>query len=80
MYVKQRGKPSTTGFKHPTQEMFAMMMKMIVEEMYVGVNVNDGMQLNCCSYFGSGGISKRGGTKFIKRIHATDEIEAAMGL
>lgn len=46
MYMKHRGKPPTTGFKHPTQEMFAMMMMiMIVEEMYVGVNVNDGMQL-----------------------------------
>lgn len=46
MYVKQKGKPHTTGFKYPTQEMFAVMMMIItVEDMYVGVSVNDGMQL-----------------------------------
>lgn len=55
MYVKQRGKPPTTGFKHPTQEMFAMMMIMIVEEMYVGVNVNDGMQLKLLLLLGEWG-------------------------
>lgn len=50
----------------------------------MGVNVNDGLQLKLLlllwEWGGGEGIGKRGGTKFIKRIHATDEIEAAMGL